>query len=142
MSATTAGPLEERGAFMFEHAGYSYGPDETPEEGRRRCALELAAIDEKLRAAIDVGTARIRWETDQDPDLSWADAETLEKIDGGTWTVDGCILETACPACGSWDVRASLWGIVGPSDDPYREVVAAELAQESAEHLTAPAEVV
>jgi hypothetical protein len=29
--------------FFYKHAGYSYGHGETPEQGRMRCAAELAS---------------------------------------------------------------------------------------------------
>ena len=127
-STTDARPAE----FFHEHAGWSYDPEtETAEQGRSRCAAELAKADAALRAAIDNDTARIRWMPDDNPDLSWADEDTLDKIDREVWTVEGCVLETRCEKCGAWSHAESLWGIVGPSDDPYRHVVEAELADQS-----------
>lgn len=127
MTTTTARPAE----FFHEHAGWSYDPKtETPEQGRQRCAEALAKADAALRSAIDAGTARILWMHDDNPDLSWADADTLEKIVNRVWTVEGCVLERKCEF-GEFHHVESLWGIVGPDDDPYRHVVEAELADQA-----------
>lgn len=57
---------------------------------------------------------RVRVVWDDDADLSWAefDAETLAKIQDGTYGVYGVIAEIACPCCGAWSRTESLWGCV------------------------------
>lgn len=99
--------------FFFDHAGYSYRPDETREQGRTRCALNLAAAEGMGRAA----GLSFEWVSDTDSD------------EPGHY---GCICHDSEGA-----VTASLWGIGFADDgtpwdgDPYRRVVEAELAAET-----------
>src|SRR5687767_4980328 len=79
-------------------------------------ALNLARAEERLQRRIDRGTARILWVPDEHADLSWMDADDLEKLESGYWGVRGCILETKCRRCGEWKHVASLWGIVSAFD--------------------------
>lgn len=107
-------------AFMRAHAGYSYRPSiETADEGRVRCALELARAEHAARAA----GARFLWEDDDDAGL----------VDQGSaeGPFYGCRLISACACCGHEEERTSLWAIDAPEDDPYRRTVEAELALEA-----------
>lgn len=97
-------------AFFFENAGWSFDPQkETREEGRTRCALNLAAAEALARAS----GLSFRWV--DDPDVK------PNKY--------GCIVFDSRGNAGP-----SLWGIGfrrGKSPwggDPYRRVVEAELA--------------
>jgi hypothetical protein len=116
--------------FFYEHAGYSYDPaNETPEQGRRRGAEELA------RASLE-GFARhwsAVWEID--PDITSRDWDT-DSPEHETWV------------CYVYDEHGEPIGSLGgvdfgpdgdPTGDPYARVVEAELA---AEHLQELARVV
>ncbi len=37
--------LNDAEFFFYQHAGYCYGPNETPEQGRIRCAKKLAEAE-------------------------------------------------------------------------------------------------
>ena len=112
-------------AFFYEHAGYSYGPGETPEQGRERCAKALAAAE---RRASEEGWS-FQWEVDQHSDSSdWCDEQPA-------YSVWDCVARDV-----AGEVRASLgaidFGCDGePWDDPYRRVVEAELALEGLWHV-------
>lgn len=112
--------------FFYEHAGYSYGPGETPEQGRVRCAESLAAAEQRAK---DRGYT-FEWEVDPDIDSSEFSDE------GPAWPLYGCIMKDA-----DGTVRGSLWAIdLGRdaeywsgqrfSDEPYVRVVQAEIASE------------
>jgi hypothetical protein len=126
--------------FMRENAGYIVGE-------KALGAFKLARAEAALRAAVDDGTARVRWEDDDDFDAFYAstvispdDAEQRE-IDeeiarqAEIYGALGCVIETRSPVCetcgrgGEWEVRSSVWGVVG--DDDYRRVVEAEQALEA-----------
>jgi hypothetical protein len=106
--------------FFYDHAGWSYGPNETSEEGRVRSAREYAAAEQWAKDH-DVYFV---WELDPMPwdgDVKWT---------GNVWT---------CAACADYGmtqevrVLASLGGIAMEHNltDPYRRVVEAELAAEA-----------
>jgi hypothetical protein len=106
--------------FFYEHAGFGYDPKtETREQGRIRCAVELADAEATGRR-LGYG---FEWEYDSDPDLSWMSAEERQ-------------LEHEVLCCRIPDPEntryslASLCGITDP-DRAYRRVVEAELAQEA-----------
>lgn len=65
--------------FFYEHAGYSYGPEETRAEGRARCARELAIAEL---------TARERgWHVETSPDENGPmedDAGSVELVASGS----------------------------------------------------------
>ena len=96
--------------FFYTNAGCAYDPKtETPTEGRKRCALILAAAETFARAA----GVSFEWLIDVDAD------------EPGQW---GCILRD-----NTGEAKQSLWGIdFGPGGSPwgenYRRVVEAELA--------------
>jgi len=107
--------------FFYVHAGWSYGPGETPDEGRQRCARELAIAERKARAA----GLSFDWEVDPEgTSADWSDERP-------EWEQYMC---TAYDANG--DAVAYLGAVDfgrdgSPHSDPYRRVVEAELASEA-----------
>lgn len=105
--------------FFYKYAGWSYNPGtETPEQGRRRSARELARAE---LLAIDNG-----WE------FEWRDDWSVDHVDefefyenGGPESCESCTLYSA-----EGEVLASL-GCIDDATDEYRRVVEAELAQEA-----------
>jgi hypothetical protein len=110
--------------FFYQNAGYSYDPKtETAEQGRLRCAVELAeaeAIGQRLGYVFE-------WDRDECPDLSWMSDEEREQEN-----------EVLCCRISDPDNTryslASLCGITDP-DRNYRRVVEAELASEAIAEL-------
>lgn len=108
-------------AFFWEHGGFSHLPDEPPAVGRERSARELADAEARAQAYE-------LW-------ITW-DADPYGDVDGNhpAWW---CGVATNGPADDSRaDVIAALGGVtfadgMGPEDDPYARVVAAELAAEA-----------
>lgn len=112
--------------FFFAHAGYSYGPGETPEQGRRRCAFELAKAE---RRASEAGWS-FAWMVDPHMDSSDWDERPRAIAKADAYALWGCIARDQ-----DGEARASLWGIDfgrdgEPWGSPYRRVVEAELALE------------
>lgn len=108
---------EEAVAFFLEHAGWSYNPrTETAEDGRRRGAEDLADAE----AWAESRGLEVDWMADNDADTSCACGEDHGPAYGAVLRAeDRTALE-------------SLWGITLDGwDDPYRRVVAAELALEA-----------
>lgn len=108
---TTETKLSAEAQFFYDNAGYSYGPNETAEQGRTRCAMNLAAAESIARAA----GVSFEWVRDADAD------------EADQW---GCKLHDAAGT-----VQQSLWGIdFGPDGSPYgdnyKRVIEAELASE------------
>ena len=117
---------EDRAAFFYEHAGYSWDPTrETQEQGRRRCARELAEAEE--------------WGKRNGLEIEWAedyDAPNIhgDKIDGGpyyqAWVMGpgGCLAslggidEDPCPQ--GHGIRT-----------PYAQVIEAELLSEARTYM-------
>lgn len=105
--------------FFHAHAGYSYDPaTETPEQGRARCAQELADAE----AAAREGGLSFAWDVDTDADSRDFKPKT-ERYD--LW------------ACTAYDENGNVCGSLGgvdfgadgsPYADSYRRVVEAELA--------------
>lgn len=115
--------LDERAAFFYEHAGYSYqAAKETAEEGRKRCARELAVAEEyALTNGWDVRT-----ETDPDGPMD-DDAGSVQLVAAG---------EAVCLIVSLYDDDDLLLGsignvIVSSETDDYVRVVGAELASEA-----------
>jgi hypothetical protein len=108
---------------MHAESGYVVGE-------RAASALRLARASLALEEAIDDGTARVRWESEEDGDLSWADKATLARLESGYYSHDVCLLETCCEH-GRWSVVASLGGIVHDGSPGYMQTVEAELAMEA-----------
>ena len=106
-------------AFFFEQAGYSYHPlKETPEEGRTRGAIALAAAEAQATAA----GVQFRWDRDGMTNREWTD----EGEEYGTW---------GCTAYYQGEVIGSLCGIdfgndKSPWGEPYARVVQAEIVSE------------
>src|SRR5215472_17111122 len=71
--------------FFYDHAGYSYGKDETPEQGRIRCARTMADGEEKA--------ANLNWT------LSWDyDSECI-----------GCDCGSTECKCSTGEPHETLW---------------------------------
>lgn len=105
--------------FFFENAGYSYKAPESAEQGRIRCAIELAKAEEYARG---LGW-EFEWEPDQSPDLSWmSDEERSQEHE-----VLCCRIPD--PSNPKYSL-ASLCGIVD-ADRNYGRVIEAELAIEA-----------
>ena len=68
-------------AFFFEHAGYSYGQGETPEQGRTRGAIALAEHEARASAA----GVSFRWEPD-----GMTNRERVEATTGPGTCGQGC----------------------------------------------------
>jgi hypothetical protein len=113
-----ATPKTDRRAydFFYRHAGYGYGPGETPEQGRKKGAAALAKAEQEA-------TARgwtVKWEEDPEGWDSIGDIDpddVREILSAVLYDEDGKVLE-------------SLGGIVNP-DRNYSRVVEAELALEA-----------
>lgn len=104
--------------FFHDHAGYSYGLDETPEQGRTRCALALAAAEQQARnAGVSFG-----WEVDRDIDSSdFSDEEPAWELwQCVAYNADGEAIES---------LGAVDFGRDGsPHSSTYARVMQAELA--------------
>lgn len=100
--------------FFAKHSGYGMV-----------AAKSLADAEEWREAMEEAGRLTVTWEHDQDADLSWADAETLDNIARGIWHVSGCVVTL------DGEHVASLWGIVRGYGDPYMTVVEAELCSQA-----------
>ena len=107
--------------FFREHAGFGYNPaTETPEQGRERCARELADAEARLKAGpyyVDHEPDDVPW----DGDVPWAGPVWIVRL----WSVAGT---------GEPELIGSLGSVACDDGDPYLRVVAAQLA---AEHLPA-----
>lgn len=115
--ATAPADLTPAERFMWEHAGWSYDPKrETSEEGRVRCARELAAAEQALK---DAGW---EYEVVNDPFEYPGNAPR----DVGPWS--GIVLRDG----GVLRYEFALWGIDTPSaEGDYGRTVAAGLALEA-----------
>ena len=114
--------------FFLKHAGYSYKPgEETPMQGRIRCAREMAKDE---RAARDGGFS-YRWSVDEGASSAdWLDAGEDGGRDNNPWQVWQCAMLNS-----DGRVIASLHGIDfgrdgEPWGNPYKRVVEAELASD------------
>ena len=121
-------------AFFLSRAGFSWRPGkETREQGRRRCARELARAEER-------GTAlgwSAQWAEDYYADRSWLDQEGYDDDDRENAEFYYCIVLDYDGA-----VLASLHGIHEDRRDPqgardYRRVVRAELFDQALAELGA-----
>lgn len=111
-------------AFFKQHAGYSYGPEETPEQGRQRSARLLARAERK---AADLGVT-FEWREDDEPFQCACDDPKCESHEPHTAYV--CLARTqdgdvfACLGAISFGPGRKPWG------NPYQRVIEAELATE------------
>jgi hypothetical protein len=100
--------------FFYDNAGYSYNPEtETPEDGKRKGAIALAAA---VRFALENGW-RFDWDNDTDEPCNCGESDCDH-------TVEFCLLTHGDTLLGS------LSGICGATEN-YRRVVEAELALEA-----------
>lgn len=107
--------------FFYRHAGYSRGPGETAEAGRRRCATGLATAE---AAARDRG-----WTVHVEPDPEVTDdgVDSAGLVERGEAVNVAVILRDE-----HGKELGSLYGVVVPSEtDPYIRVAAAELASDA-----------
>lgn len=103
--------------FFYEHAGYSYGQGETQEQGRLRCAKQLAQAE--------------AWALDNCVGFEWCLSDTTSEDfsdDEPYYRLWDCVAR-------SEDRMTCLCGIDfgrdrEPWGDPYMRVVQAELALE------------
>jgi hypothetical protein len=108
--------------FFHEHAGFSHGPDETPEQGRQSYAEALAAAEDW--AWREGYTSR--WEVD--PDIDSSDFSD-ESPPYALWSCDIGALDE--PGSGLQSLGGIDLGRDGhPDSTPYARVVQAELALE------------
>src|SRR5581483_11552500 len=74
LTAMTTATQSDAVAFFREHAGFSYDAKrETAEQGRERCARDLATAEAAYRADSDVFVV---WQVDETVDSSFFDSET------------------------------------------------------------------
>lgn len=137
----TTETMQDAFRFFFENDGYIVGE-------RAACALMSARAEAKLRAEVDAGRARVRWEVDDDFDPFHISRVLGADEDSEQHAIDteiakqaekygafGCILEMRSPVCehcghgGHWEHKASVWGVIGDGD--YRRTVEAGLAAEA-----------
>lgn len=106
--------------FFYDHAGYSYDPaTETPDEGRRRTAADLARAEAWAKAQGHTYEWGPDWQVDhvrEYPDAYDAEPDTCEYVTLSD-LLDGNVL-------------AAL-GCVDDATPEYRRVVEAELAWEA-----------
>jgi len=105
--------------FFYDHAGYSYGPNETAQQGRIRCAQALAKAEQ---VAVNLGW-EYEWEWNQDADLSWMTEEERQQEHEVLW----CRIPD--PENSRYSLASLFCGITDP-DAKYRRVIEAELASE------------
>lgn len=121
--------------FFYDNAGYSYDPQkETQEEGRKRCAIVLAGVEQW---AHETGYSFL-WDIDHDASSAdWLD----DNEDGGKnrdpWRVWSCwMMDEQGKTVQS--LHAIDFGRDGqPWGNNYRRVVEAELALEESSTVTA-----
>lgn len=112
-----ANEREEAEQLFFQHAGWSYDPaTETADQGKERCARELAHAEAWGKRAGVTFTWENDWSVDHQKEYDCYE-------DGGPSTCEGCV------AWLSGEVVASLWCIDDATAE-YRRVVEAELASE------------
>lgn len=100
--------MDRKVKFFYDNAGYSYGPGETAEQGRARCAEELARAE--------------RWAWENDAIFCWDnDSDDCGDGDETPETREYCLMYL------DGECVASLYGIAD-ADDAYRRVIRAELA--------------
>lgn len=119
--ASTRDPMASRVAFFYEHAGYGYDPArETAEQGRQRCAEELARAEELAASRGWYVDTQTDWDVPDD------DADSRGLVERGEMVN---LLVTLRDEDGQ--MLACLGAVTVPSDDdPYIRVCGAELASD------------
>lgn len=106
--------------FFFETAGFSYDPKtETPEQGRTRCAIQLADAEATYLQAHKVSTVECEWHDDEECDTCERAAITVHDERSGK------------------RIPLSALGGIVDADDNCRRVARAELALECRDDLLA-----
>lgn len=118
--------LTEDQAFFYTHAGYSWNAPagETQEQGRVRCAIQLADAETLYLQAHRVANVYCDWTHD-------ADAHYDARRSGGGDDYD--TIEQAGLFCDD-ECLASLGGITDAGAN-YRRVIRAQLAEECSDRL-------
>jgi len=105
--------------FFYDHADYSHAPHtETPEQGRARCAVELATAE----AWASLSDISFTWGHDGFTNREWTD----EGDEYNTWICQAYDVAN--------DVQLDVLGGIDlgpdghPRNDPYARVVEAQLA--------------
>ncbi len=116
-------------AFFYTHAGYSWNTSagETQEQGRVRCAIQLADAETLYLQAHRVADVVIEWEHDEQ-------AHYDARRSGGGDDYDTIEQATLWLGPDNRECLASLGGITD-ADANYRRVVRAQLADECADRL-------
>ena len=115
--------------------------------GHAIAGIHAARAEAELRKAVEAGTARIRWEHDDEisPEDTYDDPRDVKAVRDGKVILWSCILERKAEPCatcgrgGDWEVAGSLGAIglyanAGPDTrhpDPYVRSVEADLAIEA-----------
>lgn len=131
-------------AFFYDHAGYSYDPvRETAEEGRQRCARDLAAAESAYRADPDMFVV---WEVDDIDSDFFGAGESAEDEPHALYQCLLCrdtegkpdVIRGYDPTDGIFERPGKIVGSLGgidlgeyPNpDDPYKRVIVAEMYAE------------
>ncbi len=105
--------LTKREQFFYDNAGFSFGPNQTREEGHIESARELARAEEWAQSE----GIRFIWEHDEiGYHSAQVDGEPFETCEGCSLVLDG-------------DIKTSLWCILDATP-VCKRLVEAELAQE------------
>lgn len=112
--------------FFYEHGSYSYDPlTETPEQGRERCAAELATAEAWAKAV----SAEYRWYESDIDSSDFSDEAPVWRLWDCSMHVDGeCAASLGAIDFGRDGEPGHGYGIL----EPYARVVQAELAAEAA----------
>lgn len=105
-------------SFFYENAGYCYGPEQTPEQGRSDCADKLARAEQWLSQQCG---HEIEWTEQPEWDTDRSGIEHSAPLYSCLVTVPGIGAESLCGI--DLGENPSL-------SDPYTRVVVAELALE------------
>lgn len=107
--------------FFYDNAGYSWNPaTETQDEGRTRCAVELADAEAKGREA----GLSFDWSIDHD-------ADSRDHAKGKRYDLRQCVCYDAEGEAVAYLGAVDFGRNGSPHSDNYRRVVEAELAQEA-----------
>ena len=115
---TKQAPLSPAARFFYDHAGYAHGLDETPEQGRIRCAMNLVAVEGIAREA------GMSFSWDIDPNIDSSDFDDSPD----PWPLWVCIAYSC-----TGEIVGSRGGVDfgrdgSPHSNDYRRIIEAELA--------------